>query len=61
MYKSDSQMSVPGTGTIDVHVRRSWEFNVYSEWQMCLCDVLIHVIVLQYQVSGIEDHTLIIL
>lgn len=36
-------MSVPATGIIGFH-EKSWEFNVYSGWQMCLGKVLIHVI-----------------
>lgn len=29
MYKNDFKMSVPATGIIDFHVKKSWEFNVY--------------------------------
>lgn len=44
MHESDFKMSVPATGIIDFHVKKSWEFNVYSGWQMCLGKVLIYVI-----------------
>lgn len=44
MRKSYFKMIVPATGIIDFHVKKIWEFNVYSGWQMCLGKVLIHVI-----------------
>lgn len=28
-YQSDFKMSVPATGIIDVHAKKSWEFNIY--------------------------------
>lgn len=59
MHKNDFKMSFPATAIIDFHVKKSWEFNVYSGWQMCLGKVLIYVIM--YQVTGIEDYTFIIL
>lgn len=60
MCKSDFKILVPAIDIIDFHVKKSWEFNVYSGLQMCLCKVLIHVVTLQYQVTGIVDHTFII-
>ena len=35
-------MSVPAIGIIDFHVKKNWELNVYSGWQ--ICKVLIHVL-----------------
>lgn len=49
MYKNGFKMSVPANGITDFHVKKSWEFNVYFGQQICPCEVLIGVIVLQYR------------